>query len=169
MPSPLILRSFLVVAAFAGFGALGSTAQAGIIVTVGRPCPEISLDRQKPTADSREAMFAESSDTRCVTMPDGQVRCGEIVRVESVSMLPPDWRCTPVSKGVLYCETPSYGASPGAAGAGEFDPEADESYDLADEEIQTLGCSGGSGAAGLLSGLGGLLVLWLVRRRAIAG
>jgi len=163
------MRTFVILSAVIGFSAFSAAAQAGIIVTVGRPCPELTFQR-KPTPEGQRAnMFeAESSDTRCVVMPDGQTRCAKTIRVETVSALPSDWRCVQVAKSVLYCETPSFGSSPGSAGMGTFDPDADldPSEDFVDDgELQTLGCSGGTGLAGMAAGIGGLLVLVAARRR----
>ena len=166
MPSRLIIRSFLSLAAVLGIG--GASAHAGIIVTVGKPCPEISVPARKPNPDNqRQTMFEgdSSEGTRCVVMPDGSTRCGKSIRVETLSMLPPDWRCVTVTKTVLYCETPTFGASPGSAGAGGFDPDADGDYLDDDEQIETLGCSGGADFGGIAAGIGGMIVLFAVRRR----
>ncbi len=169
MPSRLFVRSILILSAILGVSAVGASAQAGIIVTVGKPCPEVTLQRKPTPEGQRASMFeAETSDTRCVVMPDGQTKCAKTIRVETVSALPADWRCIQVAKAVLYCETPSFGSSPGAAGEGEFDPDMemeDEDF-VADEELQTLGCSGGAGFEGIAMGLGGLLLLVAARRSA---
>jgi len=163
MPSRLFVRSIVILSAVIGVGA---SAQAGIIVTVGKPCPEVFFQKKPTSEGQRAAMFeAESSDTRCVVMPDGQVRCAKAIRVENVAALPADWRCIPVAKSVLYCETPSFGSSPGSAGEGAFDPGMEEEDFTADEELQTLGCSGGAGLGGIATGLGGLLVLFAAARR----
>jgi MYXO-CTERM domain-containing protein len=169
MHSRHLLRSFITLAGVVALSVSGAVAQAGIIVTVGRPCPEISL--QKATSpDARQqqsgSFMTEGAETRCVVMPDGQTKCGKSIRVESVSMLPADWRCTPVAKGTLYCETPSFGASPGAAGEGDFDPDAHGEDFLSDEQIETLGCSGGAGP-GALTGALGLLLIGALRRRRV--
>jgi len=70
-----------------------------------------------------------------------------------------------VAKAVLYCETPSFGSSPGAGGEGEFDPDMEDEDFVADEELQTLGCSGGAGFEGIAMGIGGLVLLIAARRR----
>lgn len=165
MPSRTFIRSLLFVAAFVGVSAVGASAQAGIIVTVGRPCPEFQLPR-KPTPDQRMQMqmAAENADT-CIMTPDGQMRCAKIMRVETMSSVPADWRCVPIAKSVLYCETPGYGSSPGAAGEGAFDPSMDEEDFLDDEEIQTLGCEGAG--VGSLAGIAGLVALVMARRRRV--
>lgn len=170
-PSPRILRNLIVFAAVVGASVAGVEAHAGIIVTVGRPCNDLVVQPAR-SPDARQQQhqagaYANGGDTRCVVLPDGQTRCGKTMRVESVSMLLADWRCTQVAKATLYCETPSFGSSPGAAGEGDFDPDAagDELFD--DEEIQTLGCSGGVGAGGI-GGLVGLVVLYGTRRRRAA-
>lgn len=167
MPSRLFVRTIVILSAILGVGAVGASAQAGIIVTVGKPCPEVTLIQKKPTSDGqRAAMFeAETNDTRCVVMPDGQTKCAKTIRVETVSALPADWRCIQVAKAVLYCETPSFGSSPGSAGEGEFDPDMEDEDFVADDELQTLGCAGGAGFEGIAAGVGGLVMLLAVRRR----
>jgi len=165
MPSRLIIRSLVFLAALCGIGA---SAHAGIIVTVGVPCPNLSPDARKP-ADAQRPAYETTGETRCVVMPDGSTRCGKSIRVESVSVLPSDWRCTVVTKSVLYCETPSYGTSPGPAGPGDFDPAEDGEEYFDDEEIQTLGCAGGDVGAGLgwLGGVGVIGLVALRRRRVV--
>lgn len=170
MPSRLIIRSIALAIATAGIGVLADDAHAGIIVTVGRPCPEMNQQKprpaQNPNDGQRPEMYPEGADgTRCVQLPDGSTRCGKSIRVESVNVLPADWRCIPVAKSVLYCETPMFGASPGASGEGDFDPdEYIEDIGAPDEEVQALGCQGGDLGAGALLGLGGLGLLMLRRR-----
>lgn len=173
MPSRILLRSFALVLATAGVGALAADAHAGIIVTVGRPCPEMNQQKprpsQNPNEGQRQDMYQESSDgTRCVQLPDGSTRCGKSIRVESVNVLPADWRCIAVAKSVLYCETPMFGASPGAGGEGDFDPDEYIEDIGTDEEVQALGCQGGDLGAGALFGLVGLGLVAL-RRRARVG
>lgn len=123
---------------------------------------------RKPTPDQREQMqqAAENNDT-CLMMPDGQLRCAKTLRVETINALPAEWHCIQVSKSVLYCETTGFGSSPGAGGAGAFDPTGDEPIDD-DGEIQALGCSGGAGVGGL-AGLGGLIVIAAASRRRRRG
>lgn len=170
MPSRSILRFFKLFAALLALPLVGAVAHAGIIVVVGRPCPEIPIDERASNDDSRHASF-ETSTTRCVVMPDGRTLCAKSIRVEKESMLPPDWRCIPIAKSMLYCEVPAYGTSPGAAGEGDFEGfegvTADEADLLDAEEIEALGCSGGAGAGGLFGVVGALWVV-LRRRRSLA-
>lgn len=175
MSSRFIMRSFVALATVCGFAIASTTAQAGIIVTVGgEPCPDMDpRQSSKPSpGDHREQQlppgYSSEGDTRCVVMPDGQTRCGETMRVETVSMLPADWRCVSVGRATLYCETPNFGGSPGAAGEGDFDPDAQYGDTFDDEEIQALGCSGGGAAGGLLGLLGVGLLVVRSRRRAQA-
>lgn len=144
MPSRSMLRTFAL--ALTTVGAFAGVAQAGIIVTVGKPCPELNMQKPKPANNPSEGqrhdMFEDammSEGTRCVQMPDGSTKCGKSIRVETVNMLPADWRCIPVAKSVLYCETPTFGASPGAAGEGEFDPDDLQDEGFEDEEVEALG------------------------------
>lgn len=165
MPSRSIISVLKLALGLLAVPLIGAVAHAGIIVVVGRPCPEISVDERASHEDGRHPSF-ESSGTRCVVMPDGKTLCAKSIRVEKESMLPSDWRCIPVAKSILYCETPAYGTSPGAGGEGEFELAAieDEWQDLDDEEMEALGCSGGAGVGGL-AGLGGIVAIMALRRR----
>jgi len=166
MPSRSFVRFFKLFVALLALPLVGAVAHAGIIVVVGRPCPEIPVDPRAASDDSRHANF-ETSSTRCVVMPDGRTLCAKSIRVDKESMLPPDWRCIPIAKSMLYCETPAYGTSPGAGGEGDFEAFEDEGFEMLEdaEEIQALGCSNGAGVGGLV-GVGGVLLLMLRRRRS---
>lgn len=162
MPSRSILRVFKLFIALLALPLVGAVAHAGIIVVVGRPCPEIPVDERASSDDSRHASF-ETSSTRCVVMPDGRTLCAKSIRVEKESMLPPDWRCIPIGKSMLYCEVPAYGTSPGAGGQGDFEGFEEGDFDVFEsEEIEALGCSSGAGVGGLFGVVG---VLWVVLRR----
>jgi len=166
-----------------GFGV--DSAHAGIVVTVGKPkpdlCPQESVKRK--AVQQRRATY-ESDGTRCVELPTGGVECGQSIRVGSLSAVPTDWRCVSVSSSILYCELPtmaslSQGAGPGAGGPGELDPSRlDNSSDPAanpqldtlanDGELMAMGCSAGGSSTllGILAALGLLGVY--TRRRKLA-
>lgn len=154
------------------------TAEAGIIVTVGRPSPELSTQdaKKQPSGfdgQRKEQQYVQEG-TRCVTLPDGQVACAKSIRVENASSVPKDWRCVTVDAKTLFCELPAIGAGPSAAGYGELNLSSDETEvidvgaDAMGEEVEALGCAGGpAGSALPLAGaVFGLLLLGLRTRRA---
>lgn len=166
MLSRLLTRITLAMSATFAFLALGGAgvANAGIIVTIGRPTPEVCLQK-KGEAQRGMRSFFENEATRCVTLPDGQTRCGRSVRVETALALPVEWRCIQVNSGTFYCDVPGLGSSPGAAGGGDFDGDDDELDE--DEGIETLSCSSGAGM-GLVGGIVGLGLIAVRRRRALS-
>ena len=145
----------------------GGVANAGIIVTIGRPSPEICLQKKTEGQRGPRQNFFESEATRCVTLPDGQTRCGRTVRVETALALPIEWRCIQVNSGTFYCDVPGLGSSPGSAGGGGYDGDGDEDDLDEDEGIETLSCSSGAGM-GLFGGIVGLGLIALRRRRALS-
>ncbi len=146
-------------------------AHAGIIVTVGRPSPEVcnqdSRKQQSEFDGQREGHRKEQykqEGNRCVVLPDGEVACARSISVETTASVPKDWRCVAVDSRTLFCEVPGTGAAPDAAGYGVFEVEASEDvYAIdSDEQIEALGCNGGG-----VGSLGGLVLglLVAVRRR----
>jgi hypothetical protein len=159
----------------------GGDAHAGIIVTVGKPNPELcdGSKSSRSTGSATRRLYFESEGTRCVELPGGQVECGKAIRVDTTSALPRDWRCVAVAPGVLYCEIPTpataQGAGPAAAGGGEFDPSRFEVSNGGpgpelqtldrDQELLAVGCGQGASSSGLvlLAALG--MLAWFTARR----
>jgi hypothetical protein len=154
------------------------TANAGIIVTIGKPNPEPCREKDSPYTreGKKEQRTFRNEGTRCVELPDGGVECGSSIRLDSASALPRDWSCVAVGPGLLWCETPSapmagMGGAPAAAAGGDYDPSRYEpapsstpTIDPAGDEMMAVGCSGG-GLSNLLPLFAALPLLALCRRR----
>jgi hypothetical protein len=169
-----IARTLSLLAVSFGALSIAADAHAGIIVTVGRPSPEVfSQDNKKQQSEfdghregHRKEQYKDEGN-RCVVLPSGEVACARSISVETTASVPKEWRCVAVDSRTLFCEVPGTGAAPDAAGYGIFEVEpTEEVYALdADEQIEALGCSGGAGAS-----LGGLVIGLLVtmRRRKLS-
>lgn len=160
------------------FGALGFTtaAQAGIIVTVGKPAPEDASKKTKPGPNLTAGDRTTTGDTGpcpAETMADKSKRDTCSDKIDPLTGLPADWKCVPIGGGMLYCEGPGAGGSAGEGGAGEWDPDAEDydelgedGYDTAEEDLQVLGCAGGSASTGLFAFGMVLVALVAMRRRS---
>lgn len=149
---------------------VASSAQAGIIVTVGRPSP-VDLSKKPKATTGTYANDKDGGDRMCVVTLDGKTNCPMVAQIDPMTGLPAGWLCRPLGPNQFYCDDPAgRGAGADSAGAaGGFD-ESDGAADEVDgsDEIQSFGCDAGgvSGGFGVFAALGALGMMGARRRAA---
>ncbi len=152
---------------------VASSADAGIIVTVGRPTPVDMTKKPKAMTNTFPVDNDGGGDRMCVVTLDGRTNCPQVFTIDPLTGLPMGWMCRPLGANRFYCDEPGRGAgADGEGGAGGFE-EADGSAEDVDEvdggeEIEAFGCdAGGAGSGfGVLAALGAIGVLSARRRAA---
>lgn len=154
-----------------------SSADAGIIVTVGRVSPVDVTKKPKAMATAFPTDADGGGDRMCVVTLDGRTNCPQVASIDPMTGLPAGWMCRPLGSNRFYCDEPGRGAgADGEGGAGGFE-EADGGDDVddvddvdGDDAIEAFGCdAGGAGSGfGVLAAFGALGVAGL-RRRAARG
>lgn len=151
-----------------------SSADAGIIVTVGRPSPVDVTKKPKATATAFP-IDADGGDRMCIVTLDGRTNCPQVASIDPMTGLPSGWMCRPLGSNRFYCDEPGRGAgADGEGGAGGFDGTDVESDDVddvdGDDAIEAFGCDAGGASSGfgVLAAFGALGVMG-VRRRAARG